>query len=434
MHLVQFNNKGKKIYYLSYFGYLFLVPFVFYKNSNYKTTFLLTKKTNYELRSSDKVYEPELHFIPLSGNLTQMKYFFESLKKSGKEKIRVAHYGDSGLLGDAITADLREALQEKFGGNGVGLLPITNYQYYYRCTINQSTSNNWTTYSVVTNPYSGFSYGIDGSVTIPKGICWTKYTTSNYFNNLKYFKMAKIFYNDAQPSTIDYSFDNGLIQKATLEGGASIHELKLLAPGNGAESFKFSTTISKQANFYDVSLEDGNGVYVDNFSWSGNTGLGFDYIPKSSFLQFGKMLNYKLFIIAFGANETNFQSSQSNIWYENEMIKIINNLKNELPKTSFLLIGVGDKGFKDGKRFITNPNIPVILKLEEDIAKKTSIAFWNLFDAMGGYGTMVKWVNANPPLALIDYIHPSPLGSKKIGEMLASVIISAFNNYISISK
>ncbi len=70
--------------------------------------------------------DPKFNNVPISGNLAQMKYFFDALKNSGSEKIRVAHYGDSGVEGDAITANIRQDLQKEFGGTGVGFLSITS--------------------------------------------------------------------------------------------------------------------------------------------------------------------------------------------------------------------------------------------------------------------------------------------------------------------
>ena len=37
---------------------------------------------------------------------------------------------------------------------------------------------------------------------------------------------------------------------------------------------------------------------------------------------------------------------------------------------------------------------------------------------MGGRGSIVRWVEANPQLAGEDYIHFTPLGAKKIARLL----------------
>ncbi len=244
---------------------------------------------------------------------------------------------------------------------------------------------------------------------------------------LKTFTEAKLFYGNAKSSSIKYSFNNGGDQTASLKSGGGVKELTLMPQGGSASSIKITATMADQAYFYGVSLESGNGVYVDNFPWRGNTGLGFQDIAESSFKQFSKLMNYKLIILSFGANETSFGSSENN-WYANQMVKVINNLKQAFPQTSILVIGVGDRSIKRGTRFVTDPAIPKLLKVQQEIASRTGVAFWSLFDAMGGYNSMESWVNANPPLALMDYTHPSWQGAAKIGNMIARALIDAYNN------
>ncbi|MCL5028902.1 MAG: GDSL-type esterase/lipase family protein [Bacteroidetes bacterium] len=359
---------------------------------------------------------PAFTNVQLTGNLDQMKYFFNALKESRSQQIRVAHYGDSGVEGDNVTANIREDLQREFGGYGVGFLSITSQDITFRTTTRMSFSDNWQTISVLTNNPQNLPLGISGFVAIPQSNSWVRYATK--------FSTAKIFYSNAKSSSIKYSFNDGSDQFANLKPGNDLKELTLSAPGGNGSSFKLTATMSNQGYFYGVSLESGNGVYVDNFPWRGNTGLGFLSISESSFQQFSKMMNYKLIILSFGANETSFGSGD-NKWYANQMVKVINNLKRAFPQTSILLIGVGDRGIKRGTRFVTDPNIPLLLKVQQDIVARTGVAFWNLFEAMGGYNSMETWVQSN--YALLDYTHPSQQGAAKIGDMIAKALIDAYN-------
>ena len=49
--------------------------------------------------------------------------------------LRVAYYGDSFIEGDILVSDLRELLQKKFGGNGVGWIDAANDLTQYKLTI-----------------------------------------------------------------------------------------------------------------------------------------------------------------------------------------------------------------------------------------------------------------------------------------------------------
>jgi len=380
-----------------------------------------------------KAQAPQVQGVPttnvqIEGNVDQMKYFFEALKNSRNSRVRIAHYGDSGVEGDAMTTDIRKTMQREFGGKGVGYLSITSQDITFRITTKQSFSDNWKTVSVLTANPQNLPLGISGFVAIPQGLSWVSYETTGWDPQLKYFSTARLFYSNAKNSSIKYSFNNGSEQSAALKTGNDIKELILSAPGGSASNIKISSTMADQAYFYGVSLESGNGVYVDNFPWRGNTGLGFLNVSESSFKQFDKLMNYKLFILMFGANEASF-SSQDNTWYANQMVKVINNLKAAFPQASFLLITVGDKAIKKGTKFVTDPDIPLLIKVQQGIAARTGIAYWNLFEAVGGTNAMEAWVKANPPLALMDYTHPTWQGAARIGQMIAKAILDAYKNF-----
>ncbi|KAB2846995.1 MAG: hypothetical protein F9K45_00675, partial [Melioribacteraceae bacterium] len=116
-------------------------------------------------------------------------------------------------------------------------------------------------------------------------------------------------------------------------------------------------------------------------------------------------------------------------WYEREMINVINKLKEAFPNTSILMLSVHDKSMKRGTQFTTDPSILKLLKTQIDIAKATDIAFWNLFEAMGGKDSVPNWVNSNPPLAFKDYIHFNDQGAKKVADLLSDALLEAYDKY-----
>ncbi|MDR3627087.1 MAG: hypothetical protein P4L45_09650 [Ignavibacteriaceae bacterium] len=367
--------------------------------------------------------------VPLSGNLSQMKYFFDALKHSGNSQVRIAHYGDSGLLGDMYSSKIREDLQKQFGGNTVGFIPIVSDDIYMRSTIKQSFSNDWETISVLTaNPHN-LPIGISGFVSIPKGLSWVRYATTVWHPYLKNFSTVILFYSNAKYSSIKYSFNDSTEQSINLNPGSNVQELILSTPHGNASSIKITTTQIDQACFYGVSLESGNGVYVDNYPWKGNTGLGIRSLPKSSLIQFNKLLNYKLIILSFGAVEALAFHSKDDSWFERQAINIIVRLKSLFPETSILINGVSDHSIKVGTKYVTNPRVPEMNNILFEVAAKTGITYWDTFNAMGGYNSMAKWVNANPPLGAFNYGHLSELGAEQIGDMLAKALIDAYRSY-----
>jgi len=55
--------------------------------------------------------------------------------KTQNKKVRIAFYGDSFVDGDILTSSLRNKLQHRFGGSGVGFVPISSEIAGFRKTI-----------------------------------------------------------------------------------------------------------------------------------------------------------------------------------------------------------------------------------------------------------------------------------------------------------
>lgn len=91
------------------------------------------------------------------------------------------------------------------------------------------------------------------------------------------------------------------------------------------------------------------------------------------------------------------------------------------------MISVHDKATKKGASFATDPAIIKLLDIQKDIANKAGVAFWSMFDAMGGENSMPGWVNSNPPLAFKDYIHFNDQGARKIAQLFSDALLDEFN-------
>ena len=163
---------------------------------------------------------PQTKKEKIAGNVDQLKYFFEALKKAKTEKIRVAHFGDSAIEGDLVTADIRENLQKKFGGNGVGFISITSQDIQFRQTTKHSFSDNWNEASLYGSNPDRLPLGISGEIFVPKTPnAWVQYETTTSYPYLKSFNTARLFYSNAKSYAVNYSFDNEAKKSAKLESG-----------------------------------------------------------------------------------------------------------------------------------------------------------------------------------------------------------------------
>ena len=69
--------------------------------------------------------------------------------------------------------------------------------------------------------------------------------------------------------------------------------------------------------------------------------------------------------------------------------------------------------------------------VDRNAAKKEQVSFFSLFEAMGGKGSMVQWVqDKTPKLANTDYTHFNFIGAHKAGNLILEFLLSNYNEYL----
>jgi len=357
--------------------------------------------------------------------------FFAALNQSEHEKkrIRIAWFGDSMIEGDLITSTVRNIMQKEFGGRGVGFVPMLTTVAGFRKTIDQSSSTDWQTISVL-KPQRGLFPGISGQVYVPNAVknsttpSWATFSAPSYEAKSS-FQSVKLYYGRSSNGSINYSFDGNQFNDS-LKGGSLVNEQILITkPGFHMLKAAFK---GDSLTVFGISDESENGILIDNLSLRGNSGTPMQAIPEKVLKGFNKYLKYDLIVLQYGTNVVTGADTNM-FWYECGMIKVINRLKRNFPQADILLISVGDKSYKENMQFVTQPSVPVLVETQRRIARHTGIAFWNLFQAMGGQNSMVKWVEAEKPLANKDYTHLNYRGAAKIGKIISNNLLNEYQLY-----
>ncbi|OPY77014.1 MAG: hypothetical protein A4E64_01285 [Syntrophorhabdus sp. PtaU1.Bin058] len=396
------------------------------------------------------IIDPDMNKIILNNKNNQgsLEYFFDALYRAEEYggKVRIAYFGDSIIEGDLISQDLRKNLQAQFGGKGVGFVPITSVAPRSRNTINHTFSNNWQVAALHPKFNERHMPGISGFTFLPTSdtfisgpddsgqtkaykYSWVEYEASKLFENTNSFSVVKLYYGPVTDfAFIKYVIDNDAARVVNLPRGEMVRELAIKGL-NQARKIKISFFAKDSAEIYGVSFEENGGVYVDNFSIRGYSGLSLNKLPGSMLADFDSFLKYKLIIIHYGVNISGFTTKPEFIWYRNRMIEVVEHLKGAFPRASFLIVSVNDIAVKQGTELTTKPSIPLLVEAQRQIARQTGAAFWNLYEAMGGADSMASWVKGKNPLASKDCIHFSHRGGKKVADLLTKALLKEYKAY-----
>lgn len=359
-----------------------------------------------------------------SGDSSALKPFLKALaetRKTGKP-LRIAFYGDSFIEGDVFSGSFRDTLQLLFGGRGVGYVPITSSVTGFRNTI-RHRFDQWRTNSIVANRDATLKLGPSGHCFIPLENNWVEYRGSKQ-RFLTEFSTVKLYYTNFGEAAIQYTINRDTAMNLdVLKQSGSLQEWKL--KGDQIKTVRFEFYPHDSLQLYGASFESKTGVFVDNFSVRGNSGLSLEELNDKLLRDFGKLRDYRLVILQFGLNRVREDTLNYGA-YTRRMVAVVNKMKKAFPKSSFLLLSVGDRSSMKSGRVQTMNSIPAMRNAQRMIARKTGIAFWDMFEAMGGENSMVRFVQSRPPLAAKDYTHLTFKGGRKLaGSLVKSLLFEA---------
>jgi lysophospholipase L1-like esterase len=365
------------------------------------------------------------HFEDYTLKQDGLKRFFTAIDsiKTHQNKVRIAFLGDSFVEGDILLGDLRDTLQSLWGGNGVGYVPMTSEVAPFRRSFQQHY-NHWNTYGIVKDAGKNVPFGINGFVYYPENGASVDFAGASYFKNTQHWSQTKLFYK----SEVTKSFFYKTNQNNELEGILSPSKTLVncwTAKNTPPQISKFSMQIPNADSLvcYGLSLESESGFYLDNFSVRGNTGGKYKHISTDMFQKFDDYLQYDLIVVQLGLNAV--LPDLDNIpWYEVELDKIFTHLQESFPNKIILLVGVADRGGKVGMDIKTMPAVPAIVNMQRRLAQKHHFMFWDMYHAMGGSETMLRFANQRPSLANKDYTHLTHEGGRVMGKLFAEVLLA----------
>lgn len=361
-----------------------------------------------------------------------LEYFYRQLfnleLNPDAEKVRIAYFGDSMTDGDLIVQDVRRKFQEKYGGRGVGFVPIVSESATSRASIVHRFSKDWTTYTFMKKYAQKHAYAVSGMVSYADSLSqpFLKYSAGvNAGNNLMpnpvlYYGQstndsAKVRMITKTDTTFFELNPDQLLNKLSLKTGI-------------LSKFDLDFYKADSIPFYGVNFDMPTGVQVDNFSKRGNSGLPLTQLNWQLMRQFQNDLHYDLIILHFGTNVLNSNSFNYG-WYQSRMKKVVNYMRSAFPESSILVISIADKATKYDNEMKTDSAVNYLRAVQQKYAAQEKTGFIDLYALMGGEGSMVKWVEEEPAKANKDYMHFNSLGARKVGELIFNKIEEGYREY-----
>ena len=361
--------------------------------------------------------------------------FFQELEGADglQTPVRVLHYGDSQIELDRISSELRQGLQERFGGGGTGFFPVLSN--VPSATISKSASGGFVQYTMYgdsTTLRAGHSrYGPLAQVVQLTGggtVTLRPSRSKNAKELARDFSSVSILYGRPSPDFEVKAVADTLKPRTVTQKGES---------GVVLQTWHFSRPVSRvtlrmagSAEIYGISADGDGGVAVDNVPLRGCSGTIFTRISKPLMTESLEMTGTRLVILQFGGNYMPVARNTRVIeQYQEQISAQIQNFHQVAPQAKILFIGPSDMGKSVNGRVVTWPRLPELVDSLKATALRNDAAYWDLYRMMGGENSMAQWVKHNPPLAGPDYIHFTPAGAQQVGETFTRSLLTYYDFY-----
>jgi hypothetical protein len=357
-----------------------------------------------------------------------------ALETAKQGRVNIAHIGDSHIQADILSGSVRQKLQLKFGNAGRGLI------FPYRV----AKSNEPTSYKTVTNVVWDAKRNVFYDKPLPIGVSGFTVETSDSLAEINltvkdqpglgYAFTKFTLFHEKGPDNFDITVcddlncEIGMLRPIDKSPNPFISELKLAKPMRQVylrNKVSRDTSVKHSTRIYGMLLENDSAGILYNMI--GVNGAEFRHYNMSKyFFQQFSYLNPDLVIISMGTNEAFYGGFDKVLFYKN-IDSMVTSIRNVNPNAAILLTTPGDSFKKSRKGRVKNPEMKIAKETMITYCLDHNLAYWDLYEIMGGYGSMAKWYAAK--LSAKDRVHFSGKGYQIQGDLLYQAFMKGYEKY-----
>jgi lysophospholipase L1-like esterase len=366
----------------------------------------------------------------------EMSFYYERLAAVGRREpgalARAMVYSVSTNGADGVTSAMRHHLQEIFGDGGKGWVLIAPGWTYQGHRDVVWETHNWRTAVVNRGRIDDGRYGLGGVIASNMGpLSFATFGTANEGPSNRSVSAWRVFYQAwPEGGRMSLHVDGREVETVSLRADAPtdlVHDVDV-ASGPHRLSIRVA---EGNLRLYGAVLEtDGPGVVVDGLPLIGASVRSLHRFDETHIATQVRQRRPDLIVFWLGGNDA-LSSGFEPARFREEYGRTIARVRAGRPEASCLVVSILDKGVMDGGRVKTRPYVRPVVDAQADVARAQGCAFFDLWRATGGEGTMARWVVASPRLAVSDYAHLTEAGSRVVGTLLGRAVARGYDDYLA---
>jgi lysophospholipase L1-like esterase len=371
--------------------------------------------------------EGDVAVPPISGSELLAPFFERAarlMRGRAKESVRIAVYGDSNLTEDFITGHMRRWLQSRYGDAGHGFVALGRpWAHYRHLDIRHGTHRGFEMLAVTTNPTVDGRYGLAGiaAASLYRGArTWLETAGDDAPIGQRISRLGVFYLRGRRYGRFAVKVDEQLHAAVDAHGGPI--ELGYyrtdLPDGPHRVEIRDDHPTRRIRLLGAVFERDKPSFVIDSFgvgALNSRAMAAEDPAINHAMLQ---ARGYALEIFLTGANDV-FTMDVTPMHLKD----ILQRHRDALGHGALLVATPPDRGKER-----TFPLTRQAVTQREQIAREAGVPFWNLWQAMGGEGSMARLRRRG--LARSDYVHFNSAGSAYMAKRLLHALFLAMRGYL----
>lgn len=386
----------------------------------------------------------DTHLTRPEGSLEPFFDHLFALEDGSRDKVRVLFFGTSEIGHDQVTSQMRRNLQERFGDGGKGFVLIdrtwsildhrdiawTYDDYAWQGDAirgGERSDGRYGLGGILHDQLKGTEvvwgtvdedYGIEeGFNPFPAGTAWS--SAEVLFQVHPEGGEFELYLDGELLEKVDTSFEEIADAKVHYDFEDGPHSLRMVASDENVRA-------------YGAIFERDQGIVLDALmvigAWADNLNA---FEPEHLKAQVAAR-EPSLLILQYGAKEVLRSPEQSEEQIEQFIVDYTSGIARAragAPDAGCLVLSPKDQAVMNAGRIETPSGLPKIVEASRQVAANTGCAFYDLYQALGGEGTIRRWYHQTPRFVMGDYKHLTLEGSVRVGDTLSELLFEELDLY-----
>jgi len=363
-----------------------------------------------------------------------MESFYRSLAHTALKKegaiTRITQWGDSAIAADGMTSAARQLLQRQFGDAGHGFALVAAGNPWYRRKDVVWSQTGWRTQEFIRRQAPDGRYGYGGvGVTgyLGANATWSTVEEGPVGTRAGVFE---VYYHEAprhgRLAVLVDGEEHAVIDTAAEEAGDAFFRVEV---EDGPHEFRIRNVGGGLTRVYGVVIErQVPGVVYDGI---GVVGARAARQLNADAEHMAAQIAHRapdLMLLSYGGNAVSDSTPMTT--YADTYRQVLRRFRDAAPDAACVAMSPLDHGERHRGRIRTVPRQYDIMETQREVALEVGCAWYSIFDAMGGEGSIGRWFQASPALAASDLAHPTARGSEVLGALWYKAIMKGFAEWL----